>query len=145
MLAVVSCILTPSQHISKSFAKVTQLLNQNLAAAAATSSKPGINNNEDGIVTMTQDLLQILLPFLEGDDSQTLFELSCTEGILENKNTGVQKRGYKILSKLVDSGKIKATPEDLIQQLENKVDGVSAAAKKVCFILFFSGSVSEVS
>lgn len=80
---------------------------------------------------MTQDLLQILLPFLGGKDSQTLFELSSMENVLENKGTGVQKRGYKILSKLVDSGKIEVTPEDFIQRLEGKADGVSAAAKKV--------------
>ena len=53
------------------------------------------------------------------------------EDVLENKATGVQKRGYKILSKLVDSEKIEVTPESFIQRLEGKADGVSAAAKKV--------------
>ena len=126
-----------SQHLSKAFAKVTQLLKQNLAIQAAPSSKFGMNAGGDGVLTMTQDLLQILLPFLGDNDCRTLFELSCVEVVLENKDTGVQKRGYKILSKLVDSGKIQVTPEDLIQQLEDKADGVSAAAKKVC-ALFFS-------
>lgn len=93
---------------------------------------------------MTQDLLQILLPFLGDDDSQTLFELSCAEGVLENKDTGVQKRGYKILSKLVDGGKVQVAPGDFIQQLEGKADGVSAAAKKVCSTRFISGPALEV-
>ena len=94
---------------------------------------------------MTQDLLQILLPFLGGKDSQTLFELSSMENVLENKGTGVQKRGYKILSKLVDSGKIEVTPEDFIQRLEGKADGVSAAAKKVWAQprSHFSGQIPE--
>jgi ribosomal RNA-processing protein 12 len=84
-----------------------------------------------GAVTMTQDLLQILLPYLGDKDARTLFELSSTGDVLESKDTGVQKRGYKILGKLVESGKIEVTPEDLIQRLEGKVDGVTAAAKKV--------------
>jgi len=80
---------------------------------------------------MTQDLLQILLPYLGGNDSQILFELSSTGDVLESKDTGVQKRGYKILTKLIDGGKIQVTPENFIQQLEGRVDGVTAAAKKV--------------
>jgi len=84
------------------------------------------------MVMMSQDLLQILLPYLGDKDAQTLFELSMMGDVLENKDTGVQKRGYKILGKLVDSGKIEVTPENFIQQLEGRVDGVSAAAKKVC-------------
>ena len=90
-----------------------------------------MNADGDGVVTMTQDLLQILLPYLGDKDAQTLFELSSTGDVLESKDAGVQKRGYKILSKLVDSGNIQVTPEEFIQQLEGRVDGVSAAAKKV--------------
>jgi len=90
-----------------------------------------MNTGGDGVVMMTQDLLQILLPYLGDKDAQTLFELSSTGDVVESKDTGVQKRGYKILTKLVDSGKIQVTPEDLIQQLEGRVDGVTAAAKKV--------------
>ena len=111
---------------------MAQLLKQNLAALAATSSKSGMNIDREGVVTMTQDLLQVLLPYLGEKDAQTFFELSITEDVLENKDAGVQKRGYKVLNKLVESGKIKITPEDFIQKLEGKVDGVSAAAKKVC-------------
>ena len=111
---------------------MAQLFKQNLAIPTATSSKSGMNTDRDGVVTMTQDLLQVLLPYLGEKDAQTLFELSSTENVLENKDTGVQKRGYKILSKLVESRKIKTTPEDFIQQLEGRVDGVSAAGKKVC-------------
>lgn len=110
---------------------MTQLLKQNLVTPTGTSSKSGMNIDGNGVVTMTQDLLYILLPFLGDNDSRTLFELSSVEGVLENKETGVQKRGYKILSKLVGSSKIQVTPEDFIQQLEGKADGVSAAAKKV--------------
>ena len=110
---------------------MTQLLGQNLVTPAATSPKSGMNIDGSAVVTMTQDLLYILLPFLGDNDSGTLFELSSMESVLGNKDTGIQKRGYKILSKLVDSGKIQVTPEEFIQQLEGKADGVSAAAKKV--------------
>ena len=122
---------------------MAQLFKQNLTVPTATSSKSGMNTDGDGVVTMSQDLLQILLPYLGDKDAQTLFELSTMGDVLENKDTGVQKRGYKILSKLVDGGKIEVTPENIIQQLEGRVDGVSAAAKKVCAQLyprFFSSS-----
>lgn len=102
-----------------------------------------MNTDGNGVITMTQDLFQVLLPYLGEKDAQTLFEISTTEDVLENKDTGVQKRGYKILGKLVESGKIKVTPEDFIQRLEGRVDGVSAAAKKVCahcVLLFLSPS-----
>lgn len=102
-----------------------------------------MNSDGNGVITMTQDLLQVLLPYLGGKDAQTLFEISTTEDVLENKDTGVQKRGYKILGKLVEGGKIEFTPEDFIQQLEGRADGVSAAAKKVrarCTLRFPSPS-----
>lgn len=111
---------------------MAQLFKQNLATPTSTSPKPGVNTDGDSVVTMTQDLLQILLPFLGNKDSQSLFELSSTENVLESKHTGVQKRGYKILGKLVDSRKLEVTPESFIQQLESKVGGLSAGAKKVC-------------
>ena len=124
---------------------MAQLFKQNLAVPAATSSKSGMNTDGNGVVTMTQDLLQVLLPYLGEKDAQTLFELSSAEDVLENKDTGVQKRGYKVLSKLVESGKIETAPEIFIQQLEGRVDGVSAAAKKVCahYILRFSWPLHE--
>ena len=111
---------------------MAQLFKRNLTVPTAASSKSGMNTDGNGVVTMTQDLLQILLPYLGDKDAQVLFELSSTGDVLESKDTGIQKRGYKILSKLVDSGKIQVTPEDFIQRLEGRVDGVAAAAKKVC-------------
>ena len=100
-----------------------------------------MNADKGGVVTMTQDLLQILLPFLGDKDSQALLELSIKEDVLENKDTGVQKRGYKILGKLIDSGKIEITSEDFIQQLESRADGVFAAAKKVCVESYLSSGI----
>ena len=132
MPVVTLCLLTFLKHLSKAFDKVAQLFKQNLAVTTAASSKSGMNATGDGIVMMTQDLLQILLPYLGHKDAQTLFEFSSTSDVLESRDTGVQKRGYKILTKLVDCGKVQLTPENLIQQLESRVDGVAAAAKRVC-------------
>lgn len=132
MPVVTLCLLTFLKHLSKAFDKVAQLFKQNLAVTTAASSKPGMNATGDGVVMMTQDLLQILLPYLGHKDAQTLFEFSSTGDVLESRDTGVQKRGYKILTKLVDCGKVQLTPENLIQQLESRVDGVAAAAKRVC-------------
>ena len=49
----------------------------------------------------------------------------------ENKDNGVQKRGYKILAKLAESGKVAIDVESVLKTLEGNVDGLSSAAKKV--------------
>lgn len=44
----------------------------------------------------------------------------------------MQKRGYKLLTKLVESGKIPIQAESDLQKLDDMVDGLAPAAKKVC-------------
>lgn len=47
------------------------------------------------------------------------------------KDNGVQKRGYKILAKLVESGKVSVDAEAILRQLDELADGLAPAAKKV--------------
>lgn len=94
--------------------------------------------DDNGSVTsMTQDLLLLLLPFLSSTDAQTLFDLCISAEVLEDKNTGVQKRGYKVLGRLIENGTVTVDPEHVIKQLDGVADGLTAAAKKVRILFHF--------
>lgn len=73
----------------------------------------------------------MLLPFLSPADSAALFEMGISPQILAAKDNGVQKRGYKILAKLMESGKVPIDAEKVLGQLDEVADGLMAAAKKV--------------
>ena len=84
---------------------------------------------------MTQDILLLLLPYLSPSDSQSLFELILQPAVLSHTDNGVQKRGYKILAKLVE-GKGESVlgsggVEGVLGRLDGVVEGLNPAAKKV--------------
>lgn len=96
---------------------------------------------------MTLDILVVTLPYLSLADSTSLFDLCLQSNILESKDNAAQKRGYKILTRLVESQKIPIDVQATLQKLEKLVDGLTAAAKKVtinssvshsllCYLLF---------
>lgn len=88
--------------------------------------------NESGSITaVTQDLLALVLPHLSTVDSTALFNLCLSSEVLENKDNGVQKRGYKILAKLVEGRKATFDAKAVLHLLEKNIDGLAAAAKKV--------------
>lgn len=80
---------------------------------------------------MTLDLLVLLLPYLPTAEAQALFESCMSKEILESKDNAVQKRGYKILGKLVEGGKVPIDSQVVIEKLDGFLDGLSSAAKKV--------------
>lgn len=61
----------------------------------------------------------------------TLFQLCLSGNVLSSKDNGVQKRGYKILAKLLNVGKIQVDAVTVLRQLDEQSDGLSPAAKKV--------------
>lgn len=79
----------------------------------------------------TQDILILLLPHLAPSDGTALFQLCLSSEVLGCKDNGVQKRGYKILAKLVEGGKVPVDAEPVLRQLDQLVDGLTPAAKKV--------------
>jgi ribosomal RNA-processing protein 12 len=89
------------------------------------------------MIAMTQDILLILLPFLSSSDATALFELVLSAKVLSNSDNGVQKRGYKILSRLVDSDRAVLNIEDVLHRLEVVSDGLASAAKKVSLSYYF--------
>lgn len=84
------------------------------------------------MTTTSQDILILILPNLSATDSQSLFDLMLTSEVLSSKDNGVQKRGYKVLAKLVESGEIVVDAEVILRKLDDLTDGLSPAAKKVC-------------
>ena len=64
-------------------------------------------------------------------DSKSLFELTLTPEVLNGFDNGIQKRGYKILAKLVEAEKVEVESATVLKHLDELVDGLLPAAKKV--------------
>ena len=109
------------------------------------------------MVAMTQDILVLILPYLSNQDASGLFEVILSKEVLTNQDNGVQKRGYKILAKLIELGKMPLDVEPVIERLDELSEGLTPAAKKVspCFcptsdrplvlvLMYVSGSFSAV-
>jgi len=121
------------EEITKAYLKLVDLFKQNLTKSLTTKTYNG--KDAENITAVTQDLLVLLLPHLSSVDATGLFELCLSSDVLESKDNGVQKRGYKILSKLVEGKKAVVDAEAVVQRLEQNVDGLAAAAKKDRFHL----------
>lgn len=114
--------ITPENDISTAFANVFQLIKANLAKNAS-------------VVMATQDIVVILLPYLPSRDAEPLFAFCLTGDDLGHSETGVQKRGYKILARLVAANKISIDAEAVLKQLDEQADALAPAAKKDRFNL----------
>ncbi|KAF9812553.1 hypothetical protein IEO21_06143 [Rhodonia placenta] len=122
------------QEITKAYVKLVELFKQNLSKLSAQKASYGAKNAEN-ITAVTQDLLILVLPHLSSVDATGLFDLCLSSEVLESKDNGVQKRGYKILAKLVEGQKATVDAEVVLQRLEKNADGLAAAAKKDRFHL----------
>lgn len=89
------------------------------------------NNDAGSATATTQDILILLLANLSPADATGLYQLCLSTEVLSGKDNGVQKRGYKILTKLVESGKVVVDAETVLKQLDDLMDGLAPAAKKV--------------
>lgn len=119
------------QEVANAYQKLAALLKQSLAKSAAGQVHP-ILPEQSSPTTMSLDLILLTLPYLSSADANSLFTLCLTTEILEAKDNAVQKRGYKILGKIIESGKIQIDAEAVLKQLDKFLDGLSSAAKKVC-------------
>ena len=119
------------QEISKAYRKVVGLFRQNLQKLSAA---PNVQQNAN-VTTMTQDLLILLLPWLEAQEMQSLVQICMTNEVLCCKDNGVQKRGYKILAKVLSSAKAETDTLATLEQLDSFTTGLSPAAKKDRFVL----------
>ncbi|KAG6866736.1 hypothetical protein C0991_011395 [Blastosporella zonata] len=122
------------QEITKAYIKVAELFKNNMTLAAKAPSQHG-GQDSGSVTATTQDILILLIPYLSSADATALFSLCLSTEVLGGKDNGVQKRGYKILTKLVESGKVSIDAEVVIRQMDDLSDGLAAAAKKDRFNL----------
>ncbi|KZV69917.1 NUC173-domain-containing protein [Peniophora sp. CONT] len=121
--------IASDKSIAQAHAKVLSLFKTSL-----TTPTRSFGPNTENQTSMTQDILIILLPYLSTSDASSLFELILQPAVLAHSDNGVQKRGYKILAKLVE-GKGEAVigeggVEGLLKKLDGVVEGLNPAAKK---------------
>ncbi|KAA1475204.1 NUC173-domain-containing protein [Dentipellis sp. KUC8613] len=118
--------------ITQAFGKIVALLKQDLAKPQTTRGAP----DGGSVAAMAQDILLLLLPHLGAADAAALFELCLTPAVLAYPDNGVQKRGYKILARLVEGGKVVLDVEDVVKRLDGVAEALAAAAKKDRFLLY---------
>lgn len=106
-------------------------MKQNLVKTAAGQSPANGAADQSSLTAMSLDLIALTLPYLSSVDAMSLFNLCLSSEILESKENAVQKRGYKILGKLMESSKVQIDAIAVLQQLDNFLDDLLPAAKKV--------------
>ena len=83
----------------------------------------------------TLDILLLILPFLSLGSSQTLFEMALNKDLVENSDPGVQKKSYRILSRLVEQGVLQGKVniiEHVVKRIGETSETVSQGAQRVC-------------
>src|ERR1700722_10596610 len=114
----------------KAHLKVVDIFKQNLTKSH-TAPTNNVPDDTGSVTTLMQDILMLLLPYLSSTDATALFQICLSPEVLGSKDNGVQKRGYKILAKLVDSKKVFVEAEPVLGHLDKSGEGLAPAAKKV--------------
>lgn len=122
--------MTFLQEIHKAYIKVVDLLKGNIGQASSASG------NEENISATALDLLLLLLPYLSSADLTVLFQNCLSPEFLCAKDNALQKRAYKILTRLAESGKVTIDSEAVLKELDALSEGLTSAAKKDRFNLF---------
>ena len=107
--------------------KVVDLFKNNLK----TEVTPVAGGPKSNVVMTMQDILVLLVPFIPISETKSLFQLCLTQDVLSNKDHAIQKRGYKMLHKLIESGNVKPNSEEVLALLDQVSDEAAPAAKKV--------------
>ncbi|KAI0266803.1 NUC173-domain-containing protein [Gloeopeniophorella convolvens] len=112
--------------VAQAYRKVFDMFKQNLAKPQPTRGPA----DSGSVVAMTQDILILILPYLSTEDASALFEVTLSAQVLSNQDNGVQKRGYKILAKLIEGSEVTPDIESVVKRLDELSEGLSPAAKK---------------
>ena len=118
--------------MTKTCRKVVDMFKSNLKKMTTASNSNGnANDEQNGIVASMQDILILLIPYISEKDANTVFDLCLAPEVLKNRDNGVQKRAYKLLGKIVATGKLTIDGEDLFVKMDEVADDTLSAAKKV--------------
>ncbi|KAJ3561831.1 hypothetical protein NP233_g9958 [Leucocoprinus birnbaumii] len=121
--------------ITGAYHKVVDLFKTNLQNAQKAPSTANTSSEAGSATAMTQDILILLLPYLSRNDAKELFDMCLSPAVLSGKDNGVQKRGYKILTRLIEAQKIDLDMLLVLQKLDELLEGLTPAAKKDRFSL----------
>lgn len=110
----------------KTFDKVTEMLSANLGK---------VNNQKASQIVVTMlDILILLVPYLPPTKAKDLFKMCMRKALLSDKENAVQKRGYKVLSKLLENSAFDIDVESVLRTMSELSDDVVVAARKVTII-----------
>lgn len=141
-LLILASFFDPSsrQAVTQGYRKVFGLFTQNLKISRNARGSMNTSNT----VSMTLDILVLLLPHLSTQDASELFDAIFSDEVLVNPDNAVQKRGYKILARLVEGGKLPIDVEQLFKRLDELSEGLSPAAKKVILTIPVTWNVTHM-
>ncbi|KAH7335724.1 armadillo-type protein [Rhizoctonia solani] len=92
--------LADAKELSATFRKVSTMLAQNIKGAAAIP-----------LTHTSLDLLILLVPHLSSMDGTRLFTIVFAENVISNADGTVQKKAYRILTRLIERGVVDALRE----------------------------------
>lgn len=124
--------------ISKMYEKIMELFKTNITTPSKTTTQVGSESGQANVAVVSQELLVILLPYLDSARASLLFEWCMAPEVLGASDHGIQKRGYKTLTRLVESGSISIDVPIIIQKLDAFSEGLAPSAKKNRFDLLSS-------
>ncbi|KAI5117784.1 hypothetical protein M0805_000427 [Coniferiporia weirii] len=128
--------IADEKEMTKTCRKVIDMFKTNLGQMSSTSTggaaRMHVDSEQRGVVATMQDILVLLVPHLSAKDAQAVFDLCLSREVLTNADNGVQKRAYKLLGRLIQSGKadVSANAEELYAKMDEVADETLAAAKK---------------
>ncbi|GJJ06213.1 hypothetical protein Clacol_000403 [Clathrus columnatus] len=133
------------EAVVKMYHKVVSLFQQEIKNPSKPTSVKG--TDAPNMLLMTQDLLILILPTLPRAECKELWDLCLSGVVIGHSESGVQKRGYRILTKLIEAGRLTSVldVEDVITKLTSSSDTVTAPAKRdrITLIALLLPSVSS--
>lgn len=137
----ISRLLTKT-HASALFQDVTDTYNKvtGMLATALTSPSKQQDTSLPPVSHTMLDLLIILIPHLPASTAVSLFNAASTGNLIENHDAAIQKKCYRILTKLIESEKVaSALQGESVDEFVNKLADLSAnvgvGAQRVSAIL----------
>lgn len=117
------------QDVAATYEKVTGHL------ATALSKPVASENNLPPVAHTMLDLLIILLPYLPSTAAQALFGAAATGNLIENSDPAIQKKSYRILTRLIELKKATGLQGEavdaFVQKLVDASGNIGAGAQRV--------------
>ncbi|KAK0563036.1 pre-rRNA processing protein [Tilletia horrida] len=140
--------ILPQEQVDKMYTRIVKMLKKGLPALEKNSSAAAASAAAAPVPHTMLDLLGALIPFLKAADAKDLFGMLHHDGedktvLLKNADAGVQKRTYKLLTRLVELRPNDVLPRgsaggaaELIKTLNAATPSVLAGSKRGRIALF---------